>query len=76
MKKFIIKNVNSGNNELLRQLGVNNTSVFLANSSIWVEGISDRNYIKAFLIAYCNQNLDKYKSILQTIRETIIEFSK
>jgi predicted ATPase len=52
--KFLIKNVNAGNNELLRELGVNNSSVFLANSSIWVEGVSDRNYIKAFLIAYCN----------------------
>ncbi|WP_299187049.1 AAA family ATPase [uncultured Aquimarina sp.] len=52
--KFLIKNVNSGDNELLRNLGVNNSSVFLANSSIWVEGISDRNYIKAFLHAYCN----------------------
>ncbi|MGE8339957.1 MAG: ATP-dependent nuclease [Flavobacterium sp.] len=52
--KFQIKNVNAGNNEIIRELGVNNSSVFLANSSIWVEGISDRNYIKAFLIAYCN----------------------
>jgi len=56
--KFLIKNVNAGDNELLRNLGVNNSSVFLANSSIWVEGISDRNYIKAFLHAYCN-NQDK-----------------
>ncbi len=51
--KFLIKNVNAGDNELLRELGVNNSSVFLANSSIWVEGISDRNYLKAFLLAYC-----------------------
>ncbi|WP_066433676.1 AAA family ATPase [Chryseobacterium sp. CCH4-E10] len=53
-KKIIIKNVDFGNTELLRDLGVNNTSVFLANSSIWVEGISDRNYIKSFLKAYCD----------------------
>ncbi|MCD0479565.1 ATP-binding protein, partial [Chryseobacterium sp. LC2016-29] len=52
-KKIIVKNINFGNVELLRDLGVNNTSVFLANASIWVEGISDRNYIKAFLKAYC-----------------------
>ena len=74
-KKFIIKNVNSGNNELLRQLGVNNTSVFLANSSIWVEGISDRNYIKAFLIAYCNQNLDKYKYPKEDIDFVFFEYA-
>jgi predicted ATP-dependent endonuclease of OLD family len=53
-KKFIIKNVNCGDNEILRTLGVNNSSVFMANCSIWVEGISDRNYIKAFLKSYCD----------------------
>ncbi|MCY0977611.1 ATP-binding protein [Chryseobacterium wangxinyae] len=59
-KKFIINNVNAGNNDLLRELGVNNSSVFLANCSIWVEGISDRNYIKAFLWAYCKANDHNY----------------
>lgn len=52
-QKFIISNVNAGDNQTLRDLGVNNSSVFLANCSIWVEGVSDRNFIKAFLIAYC-----------------------
>ncbi|WP_299251199.1 AAA family ATPase [uncultured Lacinutrix sp.] len=51
--KFLIKNVNAGDNQVLRDLGVNNSSVFLANSSIWVEGVSDRNLVKAFLKAYC-----------------------
>lgn len=58
-EKCVIKNVVVGDNELLRELGVNNSSVFLANCSIWVEGNSDRNYLKAFLIAYCNTNKDK-----------------
>ncbi|KRD12674.1 hypothetical protein ASE21_01865 [Flavobacterium sp. Root901] len=53
-KHFIIKNVNRGDNKLLKELGVNNSSVFMANCSIWVEGISDRNYIKAFLKSYCD----------------------
>ncbi len=51
-KEFVIKNVNNGDNSILKTLGVNNSSVFLANCSIWVEGISDRNYIKAFLKSY------------------------
>jgi len=51
-KQFTIKNVNRGDNSLLKDLGVNNSSVFMANCSIWVEGISDRNYIKAFLKSY------------------------
>ncbi|QIG90674.1 AAA family ATPase [Chryseobacterium sp. POL2] len=52
-KKLIIKNVNTGDNEILKNIGVNNSSVFMANCSIWVEGISDRIYIKAFLQSYC-----------------------
>jgi len=51
--KFIVKNVNHGDNSAPKYLGVTNSSVFLANCSIWVEGISDRNYLKAFLKAYC-----------------------
>lgn len=58
--KFLIRNVNSGDNQVLRDLGVNNSSVFLANSSIWVEGISDRNLVKAFLLAYCKENKEPY----------------
>lgn len=53
-KQFTIKNVNRGDNSLLKELGVNNSSVFMANCSLWVEGISDRNYIKAFLKSYCD----------------------
>lgn len=59
-KQFIIKNVNRGDNKLLQDLGVNNSSVFMANCSIWVEGISDRNYIKAFLKSYCQSIKKSY----------------
>ncbi|KAF2340963.1 AAA family ATPase [Flavobacterium tistrianum] len=58
--QFVIKNVNRGNNCLLKELGVNNSSVFMANCSIWLEGISDRNYIKAFLKSYCNYKKKSY----------------
>lgn len=58
-QKFIVKNVNNGDNSPLQYLGVSNSSVFLANCSIWVEGISDRNYLKAFLKAYCRDNKEK-----------------
>jgi AAA15 family ATPase/GTPase len=59
-KQFTVKNVNRGNNSLLKELGVNNSSVFMANCSIWVEGISDRNYIKAFLKSYCDSIRKSY----------------
>lgn len=70
-KQFIIKNVNGGNNELLKHLGVNNSSVFLANCSIWVEGISDRNYIKAFLKAYLKYLSETKSKDYRFIKEDI-----
>ncbi|QQV01230.1 MULTISPECIES: AAA family ATPase [Chryseobacterium] len=53
-KKLIVKNVNAGDNDILKNIGVNNSSVFMANCSLWVEGISDRIYIKSFLKSYCD----------------------
>ncbi len=40
------------NKEVLDILGVNTSSVFLANSSIWVEGPTDRKYLAKFLKLY------------------------
>ncbi|MBK6483738.1 MAG: AAA family ATPase [Chitinophagaceae bacterium] len=49
---FSIKAVKNNDTDILNKLGVLNSSVFLANKSIWVEGITDRIIIKAFLKAY------------------------
>lgn len=70
-KQFIIKNVNGGDNSLLKELGVNNSSVFMANCSIWVEGISDRNYIKSFLKSYTSYLLKNDKKRYVNIKEDI-----
>ncbi|MHC0447667.1 AAA family ATPase [Flavobacterium sp. 3-218] len=70
-KQFTIKNVNAGDNSLLRELGVNNSSVFMANCSIWVEGISDRNYIKAFLKSYSEYLLKNDRKKYVNIKEDI-----
>lgn len=53
-KRFNIKNVKPCK-EILDLLGVNNSSVLMANSSIWVEGPTDRKYISKFLKLYCEQ---------------------
>lgn len=58
-EKFIIKNVKP-NKETLDLLGVNNSSVLMANSSIWVEGPTDRKYISFFLKLYCTKNNRKH----------------
>lgn len=58
-EKFMIKNVKP-NKETLDLLGVNNSSVLMANSSIWVEGPTDRRYISFFLKLYCTKPQRKH----------------
>lgn len=79
-KQFTIRNVNAGDNSILKHLGVNNSSVFMANCSIWVEGISDRNYIKAFLKSYLKsiedtEDTGEYKSIKEDIDFAFFEYA-
>ena len=70
-KQFLIRNVNRGDNKILKDLGVNNSSVFMSNCSIWVEGISDRNYIKSFLKSYVSYLLKNDKRKYVNIKEDI-----
>jgi predicted ATP-dependent endonuclease of OLD family len=58
-EKFKIKNVKP-RKETLDLLGVNNSSVLMANSSIWVEGPTDRKYISFFLKHYCTKHTKKH----------------
>lgn len=68
---FKIENVKSGDSRILDLLGVKNSSIFLANCTIWVEGITDRLYIKKYLDVYFkylqnneNRNYIEYKEDL------------
>ncbi|MGP6421132.1 ATP-dependent nuclease [Pseudomonas putida] len=47
-KGFLIQECTK-DREILADLGVRASSVYLANSTIWVEGITDRLYIKAIM---------------------------
>lgn len=51
-ERFQIRPVHTRQQSLLTLLGVVNSSVFLANCGIWVEGITDRKYLRAYLSAY------------------------
>lgn len=51
-KNFVIENVSNEDNNLLEMLGVQNSSVYLSNCTIWVEGITDRYYIRKYLKIY------------------------
>jgi predicted ATP-dependent endonuclease of OLD family len=50
--QFFIENVKSGDSNVLQEIGVKNASVFLSNCTIWVEGITDRIYIRKYLEVY------------------------
>lgn len=49
---FTIEAVDSGCESSLELLGVRNSSVFLVNATIWVEGITDRWYFRKMLESY------------------------
>jgi len=49
---FLIENLSNDDFRLLELIGVRNTSVFLSNCTIWVEGITDRKYFRKFLEMY------------------------
>ncbi len=50
--EFHVQKLTSLKNDILDNLGVRNSSVLMANCSIWVEGITDRLYIRKFLEIY------------------------
>jgi predicted ATPase len=50
--KFRITNLAHRQKDALHLLGVTNTSVYLANCTIWVEGVTDRLYLSAFMRAF------------------------
>ncbi|WP_156168368.1 AAA family ATPase [Kordia zhangzhouensis] len=53
-ERFEIKENVKPDKEILDKLGVQSSSIFLANTSIWVEGPTDRKYISKFLKLYVN----------------------
>jgi len=57
--EFEIETVSSADNKVLEQIGVRNSSVFLSNCTLWVEGITDRIYIRKYLELYLNSNPEK-----------------
>ncbi|TCP23871.1 putative AbiEii toxin of type IV toxin-antitoxin system [Tenacibaculum skagerrakense] len=58
--KHLIKTNIKPSKETLDELGVNTSSVLLANCSIWVEGPTDRKYLSKFLKLYCEYNKKQF----------------
>ncbi|OPA24173.1 hypothetical protein BHL47_25795, partial [Bacillus cereus] len=72
--KFIVENVSNEKNNVLEMLGVRNSSVFLSNCTIWVEGITDRYYLRHFLKIYIN-SMDKGFEIKEDFHYSFVEYS-
>ncbi len=61
LPKFQLNLLQYGDNNILNELGVANTSLFLSNCTIWVEGITDRIYIKKYIQEYIKSQKFKTK---------------
>jgi hypothetical protein len=59
--RFTIEQKHVGDFEILHELGARNSSVFLTNATIWVEGITDRMYLREYLRKYMSDNNYPYK---------------
>jgi len=51
---YEIENSSNEDENILDLIGARNSSVFLSNCTIWVEGITDRLYLKRYLEVYQN----------------------
>ncbi len=71
--KFIVENLSAGNRSALEYLGVQNSSVFLSNCTIWVEGITDRWYIRKYLDVYLNSD-DSLSKIKEDYHYSFVEY--
>lgn len=69
--KFNITNVQGVDEDILLQLGVLNSSVFLSNCTIWVEGITDRIYIRKYLEVYFEKKSAPFK---EDIHYSFVEY--
>jgi hypothetical protein len=65
--QFHIRPSSPRDRQILLDLGVRNSSVFITNATIWVEGITDRLYIKAYMRKYIDElghtDPKKYKEL-------------
>lgn len=65
--------------QLLTELGVLASSIYLSNSTIWVEGITDRLYLKTILEKYINTLPDqakqiKYQGLIENFHYSFVEY--
>lgn len=68
--KFQVTEIDGPDHSALEILGVRNSSVFLVNATIWVEGVTDRLYLRAYL-KMCQNHLEKAGRLDRRVREDL-----
>ncbi|ASI93577.1 AAA family ATPase [Vibrio rotiferianus] len=70
-------------NDLLDELGVRASSVLLANCSIWVEGLTDKLYLRAYMAKFLKEleekdsepeRVERLKSYLENLHYVFVEY--
>ncbi len=60
---------------VLRELGVRNSSVLLSNCTIWVEGITDRLYLRKYLdIFQADESLNPGRVFIEDLHYSFVEY--
>lgn len=72
--RFNVKQASSPDINILKELGVHNSSVFLTNATIWVEGITDRLYLRAYLKKFLEQSASKRKFLREDYHYSFVEY--
>ena len=71
--RFRIRAADRGDRELLAQLGVRPSATFLSNATIWVEGVSDASYLRAYMEAFVHylglRGGDAWKGAVARLRQ-------
>lgn len=71
--RMSVTSVANDDRMLLHELGVRASSVFLTNASIWVEGITDRLYVREFLRKYLEQQPSSRMPLREDVHFSLIE---
>jgi len=71
--RFLIENVSHADSRVLEEIGVRNASVFLSNCTIWVEGITDRIYLRKYLELY-QSTLKAVNPMREDVHYSFVEY--
>lgn len=72
---FQIENVNNEDTNVLDLIGVKNSSVFLSNCTIWVEGITDRYFLRKYLEVYQKSLGEEHQKFREDTHYSFVEYS-